>query len=209
MARDRNTGADDDTLERLLEGDESAFSELVSAYHGSLRRLALTFVRDSATAEEIVQETWLGVIKGLRSFERRSSLKTWIFRILVNRGRTRGARESRLVNFSSLGPPDGDASDLADRFSAEGRWTHPPSSWHESTPEDLLLEREMVECLESAIANLPPNQRSVVTLVDIEGLDPADVCNVLDISETNRRVLLHRARTRIRTKVEHLRKAAD
>jgi RNA polymerase sigma-70 factor (ECF subfamily) len=202
MSHDRDSGADDAVLERLLAGDETTFSELVSTYHGSLLRLALTLVGDRGAAEEVVQETWLGVIKGLKSFERRSSLKTWIFRILVNRGRTRGAREGRTVNFSALGEPDESPSDVADRFSAQGRWLHPPSTWLESSPENLLLRREVVACLEEAIAGLPPNQRSVVTLRDLEGVDAAEVCNILEISETNQRVLLHRARTRVRRLVE-------
>ena len=195
--------ADEPMLQRLLAGDEAAFSELVAAYYGSLVRLARTFVADRGAAEEVVQETWLGVIKGLPSFERRSSLKTWIFRILVNRGRTRGARDGRFVNFSALAEPDAAAApDLADRFSAEGRWLHPPSPWHAANPEDLLLRREVVESLEAAIASLPPNQRAVVTLRDIEGVDAAEACNILEISETNQRVLLHRARTRVRILVE-------
>jgi RNA polymerase sigma-70 factor (ECF subfamily) len=193
---------DDALLKRLLDGDESAFSELVAAYHGSLLRLALTFVADRGAAEDVVQETWLGVVRGLPSFERRSSLKTWIFRILANRGRTRGARDGRLVNFSALGEADEDPTDLADRFSANGRWIQPPPKWQESNPEELLLRREVVAGLEEAISSLPPNQRSVVTLRDIEGLDAVDVCNILEISETNQRVLLHRARTKVRTMVE-------
>jgi RNA polymerase sigma-70 factor, ECF subfamily len=202
MSPDRGSGADDPLLQQLLAGDESAFSELVAAYHESLIRLALTFVADRGTAEEVVQETWLGVIKGLPSFERRSSLKTWIFRILVNRGRTRGARDGRFVNFSALGEPDAAPWDLADRFSAQGRWTEPPPPWREANPEDLLLRREVVERLEEAIASLPPNQRSVMMLRDIEGVDAAEVCNILEISETNQRVLLHRARTKVRAMVE-------
>ena len=201
-SHDRGSGADEVLVERLLAGDEVAFSELVSTFHGSLLRLALTFVGDRGAAEEVVQDTWLGVIKGLPSFERRSSLKTWIFRILVNRGRTRGTRDGRFVNFSELGEPDQPLSDLADRFSAEGRWRQPPSMWQESNPEDLLLRREIVASLEEAIARLSPNQRSVVTLRDIEGLDAAEVCNILEISETNQRVLLHRARTKVRAMVE-------
>lgn len=174
----------------------------MSLYHGSLLRLALTFVGDRGAAEEVVQETWLGVIKGLPSFERRSSLNTWIFRILVNRGRTRGARDGRFVNFSALGERDDDPSDLADRFSARGSWMQPPSTWQEASPEDLLLRREVAECLDEAIDALPPSQRSVVTLRDIEGAEAAEVCNILEISETNQRVLLHRARTNIRKMVE-------
>ena len=202
MSHDHGSEADAAILERLLAGDEAAFSELVAMYHGSLIRLALTFVGDRAAAEDVVQETWLGVIKGLPSFERRSSLKTWIFRILVNRARTRGARDGRFVNFSALGGADEGPSDLADRFSAEGRWIQPPSKWHEANPEDLLLRHEVVECMEEAIASLPPNQRSVVTLRDVEGAGAVDVCNILEITETNQRVLLHRARTKVRAMVE-------
>lgn len=128
MSPDRGSEADDALLNRLLAGDERAFSELVATYHGSLLRLALTFVRDRGAAEDVVQEAWLGVIKGLSSFERRSSLKTWIFRILANRARTRGARDGRFVNFSAIGETDEAPTHLADRFSAEGRWLQPPSN---------------------------------------------------------------------------------
>lgn len=202
MPHDRGSDGDDALLDRLLAGDETAFSELVAAHHGSLLRLALSFVRDRGAAEDVVQETWLGVINGLPSFERRSSLKTWIFRILANRGRTRGARDGRFVNFSGLGEGNEAPTDLADRFSAEGRWIQPPSKWQEADPEDLLMTREIVGCLEEAIASLPPNQRSVVTLRDLEGVDAAEVCNILEISETNQRVLLHRGRTKVRAMLE-------
>lgn len=189
-------------LERLLAGDEAAFSALVSAHHGSLLRLALTFVSDRGAAEEVVQETWLGVLKGLKSFERRASLKTWIFRILVNRARTRGARDGRTLTFSALQEPEGEGADLLDRFSAEGRWVQPPSLWQEQDPEDLLLRAETADCLESAIASLPANQKAVVTLRDIEGIEAAEVCNMLALTETNQRVLLHRARTKVRARLE-------
>lgn len=202
MTPETDDRADDVLLARLLAGDEAAFSALVSSHHGSLMRLALTFVSNHAAAEEVVQETWLGVLKGLKSFEGRASLKTWMFRILVNRARTRGARDGRTVNFSALEDPDGDAEALTDRFSAQGRWVQPPSLWQEQDPEDVLLRAETVQCLERAIASLPPNQRTVVTLRDVEGLGAADVCNVLAISETNQRVLLHRARTKIRATLE-------
>lgn len=190
-------------VERLLAGDEATFAQLVATYHGSLLRLALTFVSNHSAAEEVVQETWLGVVKGLRSFERRASLKTWIFRILVNRARTRGARDGRIVAFSALEESDADASAIADRFTAEGRWMQPPSPWHVRNPEDLLLERETVECLQDAIANLPPSQRAVLTMRDIDGIETQEVCNILAISETNQRVLLHRARTRVRAALEN------
>ncbi len=203
MRPETGDGADDAVLERLLAGDETTFSELVTAYHSSLLRLALTFVSTQAAAEEVVQDTWIGVLKGLKSFERRASLKTWIFRILVNRARTRGARDGRTVTFSALEDPGGDTEALTDRFSAQGRWIHPPAMWQEQNPEELLLRRETVACLHDAIGSLPPNQRAVVTLRDIEGVEAQEVCNILGITETNQRVLLHRARTKVRARLEN------
>jgi RNA polymerase sigma-70 factor (ECF subfamily) len=202
------TESDEAILARLLAGDEQAFAELVSAHQGSLLRLARTFVSDLGSAEEVVQETWLGVLKGLKSFEGRSSLKTWIFRILVNRARSRGARDGRTLTFSALQEEGGDGADLMDRFSAEGRWTHPPSLWPEENPEALLLRSETQNCLLGAVDGLPPAQRAVVTLRDVEGVAAAEVCNILAISETNQRVLLHRARTRVRATLEkHLKRS--
>lgn len=203
LSSESRTEPDDAVLERLLAGDEAAFSALVTAHQGSLLRLALTFVSDYGAAEEVVQETWLGVIKGLKTFERRASLKTWIFRILVNRARTRGARDGRTLNVSALQDPDGDDAGLLDRFSAGGRWVQPPSSWQARDPEDLLLRAETAECLERAIASLPASQRAVVTLRDVEGIGAQEVCNILAISETNQRVLLHRARARVRAMLEN------
>lgn len=207
MRSETTAETDDAIIDRLLAGDETAFSELVAAHHASLLRLALTFVSDRGAAEEVVQDTWLGVIKGLKTFEKRASLKTWIFRILVNRARSRGARDRRTVTFSALQDPENGDADLLDRFSAEGRWAQPPSLWQEQNPEDLLLRAETVQCLENAIENLPPAQQAVVTLRDVEGIEAQDVCNILAISETNQRVLLHRARTKVRTALDrHLRR---
>lgn len=207
MRSENDADNDDVVLERLLAGDEAAFSALVLAHQGSLLRLALTFVSDRGAAEEVVQETWLGVIKGLKTFEKRASLKTWIFRILVNRARTRGASDGRTLPFSALQDPNEDGADLVDRFSAGGRWVQPPSSWQANDPEDLLLRAETAECLERAIASLPANQRAVVTLRDIEGIGAQEICNILAISETNQRVLLHRARTKVRAMLEkHLKR---
>jgi RNA polymerase sigma-70 factor, ECF subfamily len=197
------TETDETVLARLLAGDEQAFSDLVATHQGSLLRLARTFVSDRGAAEEVVQETWLGVLKGLRTFEGRASLKTWIFRILVNRARTRGARDGRTLPFSALEEEGDGGANLMDRFSAEGRWTHPPSLWPEENPEALLLRTETQSCLLGAVAGLPPAQRAVVTLRDVEGLEAADVCNILAISETNQRVLLHRARTKVRATLAH------
>lgn len=202
MRSDAGTETDDAVLERLLAGDEAAFAALVTAHHNSLLRLARTFVSDRGAAEDVVQETWVGVLKGLKTFERRASLKTWIFRILVNRARTRGTRDGRTLTFSALQDPEGTDADLLDRFSADGRWAQPPSLWQEQDPEDLLLRAETVDCIDDAIARLPPNQRAVVTLRDVEGIEAEDVCNILAISETNQRVLLHRARTKVRAGLE-------
>jgi RNA polymerase sigma-70 factor (ECF subfamily) len=182
-------------------------AENATANGGSLIRLACTLVTDLGAAEEVVQETWLSVLKGLRSFERRSSLKTWICRILVNRGRTRAVRDRRLVNFSALAESDEGPSALADRFTFHGGWRRPPSAWREENPEDLLLRREARASLQETIASLPPAQRAVISLRDIDGIDGPEVCNILAISETNQRVLLHRARTNARAALEsHLRK---
>ncbi len=188
----------------LVAGDEQAFAALVGRYHGRLLRLAQAFVADRETAEEVVQETWVGVLHGLPTFEGRSALKTWIFRILTNRARTRGAREARSVPFSSLvGPAEGDepAVDPA-RFTADGMWADPPRTWKEETPEGLLLRGEMLAILQKTIAELPPGQRAVITLRDVEGLSSEETCNTLEISETNQRVLLHRARAKLRRALE-------
>jgi RNA polymerase sigma-70 factor (ECF subfamily) len=196
---------DDELLvQRLLERDEAAFEELIDRYHGPLVRLALVFVRDRAVAEEVVQDTWVGVLNGLGSFEGRSSLKTWIFSILTHKAKTRGTRERRSVPFSALvdpSAPDETAVDPA-RFASDGTWTAAPARWDDHTPERLLLSHESRAQIDAALAELPPHQRAVVTLRDVEGLDAADVCNVLSISETNQRVLLHRGRSQIRAALE-------
>jgi RNA polymerase sigma-70 factor, ECF subfamily len=189
-----------DLVNRLRAGDEAAFTALVEAHHGALIRLALAFVPERGAAEEVVQDTWIGVLRGLPAFEGRASLKTWIFRILVNRARTRGVRESRFVPLSPA-QEDG-ADDLAGRFDAAGGWAHPPSPWADDSPEGLLLRGEVLDLLQAEIERLPAAQRAVLTLRDIEGIPSGEVCNVLAISETNQRVLLHRARTRVRAALE-------
>jgi RNA polymerase sigma-70 factor (ECF subfamily) len=192
-------------VRRLLDRDEAAFESLVERYHAALVRLAILFVGDQSVAEEVAQDTWVAVLNGLRSFEGRASLKTWIFSILTNKAKTRGVRERRSIPFSALAGPDATDDDAAvdpARFASTGRWTTAPARWDDHTPERLLLGRESRVYLEAALADLPPNQRAVVTLRDIEGLEPAEVCNVLDISETNQRVLLHRGRSRLRAALE-------
>jgi RNA polymerase sigma-70 factor (ECF subfamily) len=206
-----NPGDDASLVARLRAGDEEAFGELVSMYHGSLLRVAMSFVAERSAAEEVVQETWLGVIRGLSGFEGRSSLKTWIFRILANRAQTRGKREARSIPFSSLKAPqsESDYEPAVDpsRFDSRGMWAEPPPAWTNAPPEELLERRQTMELVQQAIAELPGNQRTVITLHDVEDVAPEEICNILEISETNQRVLLHRARSRIRrTLEEHLRK---
>jgi RNA polymerase sigma-70 factor (ECF subfamily) len=199
----RGPAADPDAalLDRLREGDEAAFMELVERHHGALVRLAQSFVSSRAVAEEVAQETWLGVLNGIDRFEGRSSLKTWIFRILVNRAKTRGERESRSVPFSSLDDPGGEPSVDPDRFVEAGAWSSPPRAW-EGEPVERLLAGEAREAIDAAIADLPPAQRSVITLRDLEGLDAGETCELLDLTDGNQRVLLHRARSRVRQALE-------
>lgn len=204
----KRAGADRDQdrclVERLLVGDERAFEQLVGELQGSLLRLARSFASGPGAAEEVLQETWLAVIRGLHAFEGRSSLKTWIFRILVNRAKTRGARDSRSVAFSELadGGEDPSLAEEAERFTSSGHWLRPPEPWDVRTPEEILLREEAVAALRKALDELPPTQRAVVTLRDLEGLSSDEVCSILDISETNQRVLLHRGRSRLRRALE-------
>jgi len=196
----------------LRAGDEQAFVLLTNMYHAGLVRLAMVYVSDRGVAEEVAQETWLAVLEGIGRFEGRSSLKTWIFRILANRARTRAVRERRTVPFSELAPVDASVSGYEpavdpERFlpADDPRWPHhwasPPVSWGES-PERLLLARETRAYIDKAIATLPAAQQLVITMRDIEGLPAEGVCNDLGISETNQRVLLHRARSRVRQALE-------
>lgn len=196
------TAVSDDAavVARLLAGDEAAFDTLVSAYQGSMLRVARVFLSKPDVAEEVVQETWLAVLRGLRAFEGRASLKTWIFRILANRARSRATREARVVPFAELASADDEQADadLERRFSTDGQWTDPPTDWRVHSPEALVLRQEVMQHLATALEALPPAQRTVVTLRDVDGWSSEDVCESLEISEGNQRVLLHRARTRLR-----------
>jgi RNA polymerase sigma-70 factor (ECF subfamily) len=187
---------DDAFLERLRAGDEGAFRALVERHDGALRRLARTFVHTPSAADDVVQETWLGVIHGLSAFEGRSSLRTWIFRILVNRARTRAVRDARNVPFSGLEHDEGPAVEPA-AFGADGRWTSAPARL-ECDPETSLLSAELREHLLRAVDELSPAQRAVITLRDLVGVSGEEVCELLELSEVNQRVLLHRARSRVR-----------
>lgn len=190
--------SDLEIVRALQAGDEAAFLALVDQYQASFLRLARNFASSTAVAEEIVQETWTAALQALPQFEERSSLKTWLFRILVNRAHTRSEREGRSVPFSALGPDDGENAPEPGAFVADGHWASPVQRWSDETPETTLLRSEALRALQAALATLPAQQRTVVTLRDIEGLESDEVCNVLGISESNQRVLLHRARVRLR-----------
>lgn len=191
-------------LAKLLAGDAAAFAGLKAQYHNRLVRSARQFVADESIAEEVVQDTWVGVINGLPRFEGRSTLKTWIFRILTNRAKTRGVLEHRTVRLSALSEEDsnGEAAVEAGRFRPNGMWGVPPRRWQDDTPEKLMMTAQAVRHIRRAIAALPSNQRTVVTLRDINGLGSGEVCSLLEISESNQRVLLHRARSKLRAALE-------
>src|SRR6185437_7074940 len=183
----------------LRAGDERAFMQLVEEYTPGMRRLALTFVRTPALADDVVQEAWLGVLKGLDRFEGRSSLRTWIYTIVANIARTRAVREARSIPLSSLSSDDAEDDEGAvdpDRFVADGHWSRPPEPWRQ------VLDAEARGVIDAAIATLPPQQAQVIQLRDIEGWSSDEVRNVLEISETNQRVLLHRARSKVRAALE-------
>jgi len=192
-------------IEALRSGNESAFVSLIDMYHSSMLRLAMIFVTSQAVAEEIVQETWMGVLNGLDRFEGRSSLKTWIFRILTNRAKTRAQREGRSVPFSSL-PEFTSELHEPERFQGPdqrwpGHWVSFPRSWDE-IPEERILSQETMTRIQEAIDTLPLGQREVITLRDIEGCTSDEACNLLGVSEANQRVLLHRARCKVRRALE-------
>ena len=196
-----------DLLGRLRAGDERAFQLLVERYHGTMIAVARSYVSTGAVAEEVVQEAWLGVLNGLDRFEGRSSLKTWIFRILVNTARTRSAREARSVPFSSLAPADADEPTVdPERFrppgtAFAGHWFQYPGDWR-ALPDDTLLGRETLDVVTRAIETLPDSQRAVISMRDVAGFSAEEVREALGLSDSNQRVLLHRARARVRAALE-------
>lgn len=193
-------------LSLLRRRDETAFTQLVEQYHSSLIRLATIYVQDTTAAEEVAQETWIAVLHGLDRFEGRSSLKTWIFTILTNKAKTRGSRENRTLSYTDLEDTPAVSPERFNDASAENwpdHWARgsAPASW-EAIPEDLLLSQETLNIIRESIEKLPENQRVVITLHDMEELSAQEICNILGISETNQRVLLHRARARVRQILE-------
>ncbi len=186
-------------LQKLRVGDEAAFAFLLDQYCPSLSRLALLYVSDRAVAEEVVQEAWMGVIQGLDRFEGRSSIKIWMFRILMNVVKTHSQREDRSVPFSSLWEADDKA--VEPTFDAARYWVSLPRSWGENL-EERLLAQETRACIQMAIGALPLRQRVVITLRDVEEWTSREVADLLGITEDNQRVLLHRARSRVRRALE-------
>ncbi len=206
LADPSGPGSDDARLvEALRRGKEEAFLALVRRHQHSMLRVASTFVSSAAVAEEVVQEAWLGVLNGLDGFQGRSSLRSWIFGILTNCARSRGVREARSAPFSSFTSPDEDEPAVdpsrflgADHPRWPGHWASPPEQW----AEEKLATKETVEFVRQAIGGLPPAQKQVITLRDVEGWTSTETCEALGVSEANQRVLLHRARSKVRARVE-------
>jgi len=191
--------SDDELIPKLLAFDETSYAQVVSAYHGLMVHLARAIVGE-AIAYEVAQEAWVAVLRALPKFERRSSLKTWILRIVSNTAKSRLRHESRTVNL-------GDALEetpIVDpaRFKPNAHWANPPAMWHADTPDALLGSSELRDCIHEALTALPPLQRAAVTLRDMQGLSMEVICKVLEVSESNGRVLLHRARSRIQLAIE-------
>ncbi len=195
----------------LRAGEETAFLTLIRRHQAPMMRIARAYVSSSATAEDVVQETWLAVFRGVDRFDGRSSLKTWLYRILVNRAKTAGQRERRCVPAAQFAPPETNGSEpavAAERFldmrhpQRPQHWKRPPVPWERSV-EDRLVDSEAVGVVGDAINDLPPAQRLVVTLRDVECWTADEVCRVLRLSETNQRVILHRARARVRQRLEN------
>lgn len=192
-------GKDAELVSRLIAGDEAAFAALVNQHHDGLLRLARRMLPRAGVAEEVVQETWMAVLRGLGRFEGRSALKTWIYRILVNRSRSRARKEGRSLPFSALGA-EGDVVE-PERFDASGRWQEPPQEWDDS-PSGVLMRKEVRQAILEAIDTIPARQAMVLRMRDLQGMSSEEVRNVLEISETNQRVLLHRARHKVRAVLE-------
>jgi RNA polymerase sigma-70 factor, ECF subfamily len=202
-ASDATASEDSRLLERVRAGDADAIAHLVDLHGASLRRVARMYVSNPASAEDVVQETWLGLLESLERFEGRASLRTWIFRILVNCARKRARGDRRDLPFSAAWAPGNDleASVEPHRFRGEGHWALPPRSWAE-LPQERLLSAEARARVQTAIDSLPDAQREVITLRDVEGWTASEVCNVAGLSDTNQRVLLHRARSKVRRALE-------
>ncbi|SIR18830.1 RNA polymerase sigma-70 factor, ECF subfamily [Rhizobium sp. RU20A] len=187
-------------LQRLVEGDRTAFEQLFRRHNAGMIRFARAIVRNRAAAEDVVQDTWISVISRIELFEARSSLASWIHAILVNNARSRAKRDGRIVFFDDAGDGDG----LAEAFDGRGRWRQMPDLWDALTPDRHVEGRSILQHVEAAMEALPVAQRAVLILRAHQDLDPREVCALLDISEGNMRVLLHRARVTVRNALDRL-----
>jgi RNA polymerase sigma-70 factor, ECF subfamily len=190
--------SDEELLDAILAGDSASFAVLVRRYQSALVRVAGYYVSSTAAAEDVVQETWIAVIEGASAFERRSSFKTWLFRILSNRAKTAGVRDRRTV---SVDPTGSDGTVAASRFDGRGMWSDPPTPFTESL-EQRLDDADTLRAVRECIADLPEPMRAVVTLRDVEGLSTDDVASLLGLTQVNVRVTLHRGRAKVRDIVE-------
>jgi RNA polymerase sigma-70 factor (ECF subfamily) len=208
LSRTPGTDEEHELIVRLRRGDEGAFDDLVNKHHSALIRMSMGYVRDREVAEEVVQDTWMAVIEGLHRFEGRSSLRTWIFGIMIHKAKDRGVREKRHMNFSAFESVDDESEEPVDpaRFHQTGEWAGhwavPPQPWDDQTPERLLASQQAVNAMQRAIEVLPPPLKAVLMLRDVEGVEAKEVCEILKITETNLYVRLHRARERVRQAVE-------
>ncbi|XOT25317.1 RNA polymerase sigma factor [Pseudomonas sp. W03] len=197
---------DSELLSRLLAGDQQAFRTLVATYQGAMRAVAIAIV-GSAQADEVVQDAWLAAVRNLDGFQGRSSLKTWLLTITANTAKSRLRKVRREVSLDDLPAPHGSIDDA--RFAADGHWSPAPLAWHEDSPEALLAEEELRKCLEKTLASLSELQRSVLLLRERQGLELDEICNLLDVSLSNVRVLLHRARLKVFATLEHFEETGE
>ena len=197
---------DADLLKRLLNGEQQAFRELVTTYQGAMRAVAYAIV-GNRHADEIVQDAWLSVVRNLSGFEGRSSLKTWLLTITANAAKQRYKQNRREMLLDDLPSPHGTVDD--ERFSSDGHWLLAPYSWHQDSPDALLSEDELRECLEQTLLSLPQLQSSVLVLRERQGLELEEICNILEISLSNVRVLIHRARLKVFATVEHFEETGE
>nr|WP_205346032.1 RNA polymerase sigma factor [Pseudomonas nitroreducens] len=197
---------DNELLSRLLAGDQQAFRTLVATYQGAMRAVAIAIV-GSAHADEVVQDAWLAAVRNLDGFQGRSSLKTWLLTITANTAKSRLRKVRRDVSLDELPAPHGSIDDS--RFAADGHWSPAPLAWHEDSPEALLAEDELRQCLEKTLLSLSELQRSVLLLRERQGLELEEICNLLEVSLSNARVLLHRARLKVFATVEHFEETGE
>ena len=200
------TADDAELLKRLLSGEQQAFRELVSTYQSAMKAVAYAIV-GNRHADEAVQDAWLSVVRNLSGFEGRSSLKTWLLTITANAAKNRYKQNRREVLLDDLPSPHGTIGD--DRFSSDGHWLLAPLAWHQDSPEALLTEDELRECLERTLISLPQLQSSVLVLRERQGLELEEICNLLELSLSNVRVLIHRARLKVFATVEHFEETGE